>query len=67
VSAQLDTTQQILLELDEAQRISRFIYDVEVRQLERTQEVRMEFSSDGGKSYRPGFVQEYTFSPNGST
>jgi hypothetical protein len=27
----------------------------------------MEFSSDGGKSYRTGFVQEYTFSPNSST
>ena len=53
VSAQLGTTQQILLEFDEAQHVSRLIYHVEERQLERTQEVRMEFSSDGGKSYRP--------------
>lgn len=67
VSAHLGTTQEILLEFDEAQHISRLIYDVEEQQLERTQEVRMEFSSDGGKSFRPGFVQEYTFSPNGST
>ena len=67
MSAQLGRTQEILLEFDEAQHISRLIYDVEERQLERTQEVRMEFSSDGGKSYRLGFVQEYTFSPNGST
>jgi hypothetical protein len=67
VSARPGATQEILLEFDEAQHISRLIYDVEERQLERTQEVRMEFSSDGGNSYRPGFVQEYTFSPNGST
>ena len=67
VSAQFGTTQEILLEFDEAQHISRLIADVEERQLERTQEVRMEFSSDGGESYRTGFVQEYTFSPNSST
>ena len=67
LGAQPNTIQQILLEFAEAQRISRLIYDVEERERERTQEVRMEFSSDGGKSYRTGFVQEYTFSPNGST
>ena len=67
LGAQPGTTQEILLEFDEAQHISRLIYDVEEQQHERTQEVRMEFSSDGGKSYRTGFVQEYTFSPRGST
>jgi hypothetical protein len=67
LGAQRDTTEQILLEFDEAQHISRLIYEAEEGQRERTQEVRMEFSSDGGESYRTGFVQEYTFSPNGST
>jgi hypothetical protein len=67
LGAQPGTTQEILLEFDEVHRISRLIYDVEERESERTQEVRMEFSSDGGRSYRTGFVQEYNFSPNGST
>ena len=67
LSARPGTTQEIRLEFDEPQDITRLIYDVEEGQRERTQEVRMEFSSDGGKSYRTGFVQEYTFSPNGST
>jgi F5/8 type C domain len=65
--AKHDMTQEVLLEFDQAQHISRLIYDVEEQERERTQEVRMEFSSDGGKSYRTGFIQEYTFSPHGST
>ena len=43
------------------------IYDVEERQRERTGEVRTELSSDSGRSYRTGFVQDYMFSPNGAT
>jgi GTPase involved in cell partitioning and DNA repair len=34
---------------------------------QRTQQVTMEFSTDGGRTFRTGFVQEYTFSPRGST
>ena len=67
LGAQADTTEEISLQFDEPQTISRLIYDVEERHRERTQEVRMEFSCDGGKSYRTGFVQGYNFSPHGST
>jgi hypothetical protein len=66
-SARRDVTEQILLEFDEPQHIARLMYEVEEDQVERTQEVRMEFSSDGGKSYAQAFVQEHTFSPRGST
>ena len=34
---------------------------------ERTQEVRVEVSEDGGRSYRQILVQEYNFSPVGAT
>lgn len=66
-SARPDTTEQIVFEFDEPQDISRIDFEVEETQLERTQEVRVEYSSDGGKAYRHAFVQEYTFSPNGAT
>ena len=33
----------------------------------RTQEVHVEASTDAGRSYRSVLVQEYTFSPHGST
>jgi len=66
-SARPDTREEILLEFDEPQHIVRIVYEVEERQVERTQEVRMEFSCDGGVRYSGGFVQEYTFSPTGAT
>jgi hypothetical protein len=62
-----DVTEEILLEFDKPLHIARLCYQVEERQLERTQEVLMEYSCDGGGSYRSGFVQEYTFSPAGAT
>src|SRR5437764_13960485 len=34
---------------------------------QRTQEVRVEVSEDGGRSYRQILVQEYNFSPGGAT
>jgi hypothetical protein len=65
--ARADMTEEILLEFDKPLHIARLCYQVEERQLERTQEVLMEYSCDGGRSYRSGFVQEYTFSPAGAT
>jgi hypothetical protein len=65
--ASADVTEEILLEFDKPLHIARLCYQVEERQLERTQEVMMEYSCDGGGSYRSGFVQEYTFSPAGAT
>jgi hypothetical protein len=34
---------------------------------ERTQEIRVEVSEDGGGTYRQILVQEYNFSPSGAT
>jgi hypothetical protein len=39
----------------------------ELSKWERTQEVRVEVSSDHGRSYRQVLVQDYTFSPQGAS
>jgi hypothetical protein len=66
-AAQPDTTEQIVVELDRPQTLSRLIYEVEERERERGQEVRIEASSDGGKTYRGLLTQEYNFSPGGAS
>jgi allantoicase len=66
-SGRENTTEEIVLEFDRPQRIARVIFDAEELLVERTQQITLEFSSDGGKAYRKVFVQEYTFSPHGST
>jgi hypothetical protein len=55
------------VEFDRPQAISRLVYEVEEAERERTQEVRVEISEDGGRTYRQILVQEYTFSPRGAT
>ena len=67
ISARPDTTENIVVEFDQPQAISRLVYEVEEATRERTQEVRVEVSEDGGRSYRQILVQEYTFSPRGAT
>src|SRR5437879_12801553 len=49
-----------------SQQISCLVYEVEECRQERTQEVRVEVSSDHGRTYRQALVQEYTFSPQGA-
>jgi hypothetical protein len=66
-SAQPDVTEELLLEFDEPQHISHVSFEVEEGQVTRTQEVRAEFSSDGGNTFRRAFIQEYNFSPRGAT
>jgi hypothetical protein len=66
-SARPNTTERIVLEFDQAQRISRLVYEVEECWQPRTQEVRVEVSSDHGHAYRQVLAQEYTFSPQGAT
>jgi hypothetical protein len=66
-SARLNETERIVLEFDHPQRISRLIYEVEEGRQERTQEVRVEVSSDHGRTYRQVLAQDYTFSPQGAT
>ena len=65
-SARTNATERIVLEFDQPQQISRLVYEVEECWQERTQEVRVEVSSDHGRSYRQVLVQEYTFSPQGA-
>ena len=67
MSARPDMAEQVVVAFDEPQSLSRVMYEVEERQRERTQEVRLEVSHDDEQSYRPLLVQEYTFSPRGAT
>src|SRR5580700_9599887 len=67
MSARPDTIEHIVIEFDRPQTISRLVYEVEETRRERTQEVRVEASEDGGRSYRQIVVQEYNFSPRGAT
>ena len=66
-SARENTAEEIILEFDRPEHLLRLIFDVEEAQAERTQQLTMEYSTDKGLSYRTAFVQEYTFSPRGST
>lgn len=67
MSARPDTIEHLVVEFDHPQTISRLEYEVEEPARERTQEVRVEVSEDGGRSYRQIVVQEYNFSPGGAT
>ena len=62
MSARPDTIEHIVLEFDQPQTISRLVYEVEEATRERTQEIRVEVSEDGGRTYRQILVQEYTLS-----
>ena len=66
-SARFDTIEHVVLEFDQPQTISRLVYEVEEATRERTQEVRVEVSEDGARTYRQILVQEYNFSPRGAT
>jgi hypothetical protein len=67
VAARPDTTEQLVLEFDEPVDIARIEFEVEELQRDRTQELTAEYRVDGDETYRRAFVQEYTFSPRGST
>jgi hypothetical protein len=66
-SGRQNTTEEIVIQFDRPEQIVRLVFDAEEPLVERTQQLTMECSSDGGKAYRTAFVQEYTFSPGGST
>jgi len=66
-SGRSDATEQIVLEFDQAQKISRLVYEVEECSQPRTQQVRVEVSADHGRAYRQILAQDYTFSPQGAT
>jgi hypothetical protein len=57
-SARTNATERIVLEFDHPLQISCLVYEVEECWQERTQEVRVEVSSDHGRTYRQVLVQE---------
>jgi hypothetical protein len=66
-AVQADMTEQLVLTFDRPQSITRLVYAVEEAEHERTQEMHIEVSTDGGGTYRRTLVQEFTFSPRGAT
>lgn len=66
-SARANATEEIVIEFDAPEHIARIIFDAEEVHTERTQQVTIETSSDGGQTFRKCLMQEYTFSPRGST
>jgi hypothetical protein len=67
IGARPDATEKIVVEFERPQALSGLVYEVEETTRERTQEVRVEVSEDGGRTYRHLLVQEYNFSPGGAT
>lgn len=66
-SARPNAREEIVIEFDRPQRITRMIFEAEELHVERTQQVTIEYSMDRGETFRRCLVQEYTFSPGGST
>jgi hypothetical protein len=54
------------LNLTGHRRYRGLVYEVEETMRDRTQEVGVEVSDDGGPAYRQILVQEYNFSPRGT-
>jgi hypothetical protein len=67
IGAQAEAAERIQIAFDQPQSIRRLIFEAEERDRARTQEVRVEASTDGGSTYRQVLVQEYSFSPQGAT
>jgi len=59
--------QTLIVAFDMPQLLHRIILEVEEREVERTQELAIALSEDGGQIYRELLRQEYTFSPSGAT
>ena len=65
-AGQADTTEQLVLVFDRPQSVSRLVYAVEEAEHERTQEMHIEVSTDGGWADQRIVVHYYTFSPRGA-
>lgn len=59
--------QTLILAFDVAQRIRRVLLEVEETQDNRTQELQLAVSRDGGRTYQELVRQEFNFSPPGTT
>jgi hypothetical protein len=58
--------QTVILVFDRPQTIRRVGLEVEELEVQRTQELSVSLSSDGGRTYRELVRQEFTFSPPGT-
>jgi hypothetical protein len=59
--------QTLTVAFDAPQTLQRVTLEVEEREINRTQELQLSVSEDGGRTYREILRQEYTFSPSGAT
>jgi hypothetical protein len=59
--------QTLTLAFDARQTLQRVVLEIEEREVERTQELQLSVSEDGGQTYDELRRQEYTFSPSGAT
>ena len=57
----------MILAFDSPQAIRRVALEVEEPEEDRTQELQLAISTDGGRTYRELLRQEYNFSPPGTT
>jgi hypothetical protein len=65
--ARINSIERLVIAFDAPQTVSRVVYEVEETQLDRTQQVRIEVSTDSGLTYRTVLNQEYAFNPRGAT
>lgn len=59
--------QTLIFKFDAPQNITAIIYEIEEREIARTQEICFEVSTDSGVRFREILRHEYNFSPDGST
>jgi hypothetical protein len=59
--------QTLAFKFDTPQNITAIVYEIEEREIARTQEVCFEVSTDSGANFREILRHEYNFSPDGST
>lgn len=59
--------QWLILDFDTPQSIYQIVLAIEEREEQRTQELAISISRDGGHSYHEVIRQEYNFSPPGTT
>jgi hypothetical protein len=59
--------QVVRLRFDEPQRLRRIRLQIDEAGAERTQELAVRWSADGGRSFHDVVRQQWTFSPNGAT
>jgi len=63
MSARPDTIEHLVVEFDQPQTISHLMYEVEEATRERTQEVRVEISEDGARTYRQSWFRNTISAP----